>query len=722
MQNTRRLIHYARNRRRVGRMLRWLGVGWLWSAAALILVWVVAAAFAVPGLSGAWWVVMIALGVTGLVAVIAAWTRRESDAAIALHLDTTLELKNKLGSALFTQDQADHPFADAIIGDAERASSEPSVRNRYSERTTGMAKGIKLWRWTAVALVALCVVVVFLPGAFDPLGIQERRALAAEAEATQHQRTQEAQARVEAARDLLEPLAATDEAHNAPADAQTLMDELEAVMTRRDLQTPQGQREAQAELSELRQRVAEQAQHQRETQQALEQSLSGVGSQEVGPADRFAEALRRADFAEAAREFDQLTRRADEDRMSEAQQQRLAEQLEEMREQLELQARQQREAEQERSADPASAEPEKTQTADGDEANGADQQPGAAEQAEQLAEAIERVERAIEEDRSASSESAPAQQQLGEMDRRQREAQRLRDAEQQLGEAQQRLAKSNDATSGEASASEVSSQSANASQTAEAQEDDGQTQPQDTASSTSEESSQAAQSPSGDPSENATSSSDPNRQQTEQAGPSDPSARTANANESGDSSMPGESPSTEAGEQPGNSNGTQSGGQPNPTADAASPSAGETPGSTSSAESTPTNSGSNQPGNASASKGPNGGIGGLQGGAGDGGDLFGQERGDPNLGTEAVRDVQNGEGWVIASWDNNDGDQGQDGPATVRIRQALTEAQSAAEQAIREDRAPRRYHRAIGRYFDGLPTPASGSVNDASKPTPTPDP
>ena len=69
--------------------------------------------------------------------------------------------------------------------------------------------------------------------------------------------------------------------------------------------------------------------------------------------------------------------------------------------------------------------------------------------------------------------------------------------------------------------------------------------------------------------------------------------------------------------------------------------------------------------------------------------------------THTEQDLQQGQGRVIASWQENG--QMTAGEATVEFDKAITEARTDAEHAITEDRVPRRYHSTIKDYFQQLP-------------------
>ncbi len=95
------------------------------------------------------------------------------------------------------------------------------------------------------------------------------------------------------------------------------------------------------------------------------------------------------------------------------------------------------------------------------------------------------------------------------------------------------------------------------------------------------------------------------------------------------------------------------------------------------------------------------GRGGQKAGSAVGGDPYGVPKQTGPYNAEAVGDIKDGQGRIIASWL----EQGPNaaGEATVEFNQAVTSARQNAERAVTEDRVPRRYHGPIREYFSQLP-------------------
>ncbi len=552
-----------------------------------------------------------------------AFSRADPDAEIAALLDHRLGLKDRLGSALHAAQHTDHPFAAGVVAEAEQAAA----RARVGEALPWRGSGSTAWRWTAVAVALLAVVVVFLPPTFDPLGLRAQRA--------DEQRQREAQAAAEAelreAVALIDPEEEERELGAADGEPEDLMDRLEAVLSKRDLRTPDARREAEAELSAIRDELAEQAEAERAQDQAMRAALSGLETSQAGPADRFVEAMRRGDYDAARQEMQRLAERVDNEQLSDTQREKLQEQLEEIAEQLQEQAEQQQDA-----AEQA--------------------QQNLQEQLQDAGMSEEQAQQAAQQNTEPGTSSQQAQQQLQDAGASQQQAQQLSQQTQQSRQQAQQNQSNGQASQNLADAVQ---------QMADCVEQGG-------------------------------SCSSPSQQAQQQLGQMSQQQQQAARTQQAQQQVSNAQQALSQGQQPGASQG-QSPGQ------GQQPGAGQQPGQSGS-------SGSQQPGPGQPGRGGPGGF----AGQGEGGNPLGRERGDPNLGSVEVFDIQEGEGRVISSWQQ--GGASSAGKAQVEFRSAVTAAQADAERAVNDDRAPRRYHRAISRYFRGLPeTPLDQDAGDGSQ-------
>ncbi|MBB6430319.1 hypothetical protein [Algisphaera agarilytica] len=331
MTATQRTIGRAR-RRLVGQTtLRALG----WS---LLLASAVAAAAVVAtqsfGVRLEWWAYATLGGVALLVAILVGVMRRPEPDAVAVLVDDRLNLKDKLGTSLYAVTLDDNELTRQVIDDAERAAASANVGEAFPVRPT------KVWAWAlgGAAVVALLTL--------DPLGLYDSALQRAEAAKVQAAEAQELEELLAQAKEEAEKLAAEDEPEAQDEDAAAmdpaeLEEQLEALLTQKDLSNPEDQREAAAEVSDLQEKFEEAVAQQQAAVEALQNTMSQIDPGETGPADRFADALRRGDFSQAQEELAKLADELQAGDLSESQQEALAEQMSQLSEQLEQLAEQQ---------------------------------------------------------------------------------------------------------------------------------------------------------------------------------------------------------------------------------------------------------------------------------------------------------------------------------------------------------------------------------------------
>jgi len=339
-----RTLVKARLRLLMQRGLRLTGWGVLVMAGLAAVALVVAQALGVV-VPGVWygWAAGGVLAVALVLGALVAWWGRPGDDTVAVRVDELLGLKDALGTGRFAASlEADgrggavaqhvHDDAEAVAGGVTKVS----LRRAFPVAPT------RVWGW------ALGVVTVVAVLTLDPMGLVER-ATNRNADAAV------AQATAEAARDALEEaqqaaaqLAEAEEPETPKGgdlpealDPEALSDRLTAMLSQRDLTNPEDRRAAAAEVSDLRDLAAQQAERREKEVQALENLMSGVDAGEPGPASDFAEAMRRSDFEQARQELTKLGDALENGTLSEAQQQRMAEQLSAMADQLQQRADQQ---------------------------------------------------------------------------------------------------------------------------------------------------------------------------------------------------------------------------------------------------------------------------------------------------------------------------------------------------------------------------------------------
>ncbi|MEM9881731.1 MAG: hypothetical protein AAF800_02290 [Planctomycetota bacterium] len=480
MTATQRTIGRARRRLTGHAALR--GLGWAWLVVAA-LVAIAASTLHYLGLAAPWWAYAAAAGAALLVTGLVAWACRPDAEQVAVLIDKRLELKDRLGTSLYAAKLDDSELTRQVIDDAEQAAGTAAVGRAFPVRPTKV--------WVATLTVAAIAAVL----AFDPLGLQLMAAERAEAKrlaAQQAEELEEALAQAQAEAERLAEESGDAEQNNADPDAMDpaeLSDRLEAMLTQRDLSNPEDQREAAAEISDLQERFEQSVEQQRAEVEALQNAMSQLDAGETGPADDFADALRRGDFAEAQQQLAELAAAMQDGDLSESQQDQLAQQMQQLSDQLDALAEQQQQlAEQaERAAqqamdDAGLSEEQQQQLAEGgydpeavrqamqqamEQMQGMSRQEAqqmaeqlqqqmqeamqesqngenAGDAAEQLARQMQQMSRAMQEQGMDNQQLSEAmqqmQQQLGECADQQGDLQNMQNANQRMQEAMQRLA------------------------------------------------------------------------------------------------------------------------------------------------------------------------------------------------------------------------------------------------------------------------------------------
>lgn len=424
MTATQRTIGRAR-RRLVGQtILRTLGWGILFASLLAAAAVVATQSF---GVRIEWWAYAALAGVAALSALLVGVTRRPDADEVAVMVDDRLQLKDKLGTSLYAATLDDNELTRQVIDDAEQAAASANVGEAFPVRPT------KVWGWAlgSAAIVALL--------ATDPFQL-ESKALARQAQAAaQAEEAKQIEELLAEAKEEAEKLAEDPEARDEDAaamEAADLEEQLEAMLTQRDLSNPEDQKEAAAEVSDLQEKFEEVIAQQQAAVDALQNTMSQLDPSEVGPADPFADALRRGDFSAAQEELAKLAEELESGDLSESQKQAMSQQMGELAEQLEQLAQQQQDMS------------EQAEQA----ANQAMENAGfSQEQRDQLAEdgfdpeaVQEALQQALEQMQGMSQEEAQQmaeqlQQQMQEAMQQAENSQNAGDAAQQLSQAMQQM-------------------------------------------------------------------------------------------------------------------------------------------------------------------------------------------------------------------------------------------------------------------------------------------
>ncbi len=273
-----------------------------------------------------WWVYPSLAGAAVLASIVFAYFRgRPTDLTVAVLIDDRLHLKDQLSTSLWAASIKDDPFAQHVLEQAERTAG---AIDAHQALKTQVGNG---WKWALPGWAVLALLLVFLP-VFDPFGAgQHRQDRIAEAE-----RQEAAREHIMEASSLVRNIE-PPKGELSEADPQDAMRDL-AEMTRRDLRNPEMKRELEAKLSQAQQQLAEQQALAEQQVRTLRNQMSALDTGQTGPADRFADALRRGDFEQAQKELAQMIDKLENGNYSEQEKQQLKEQLQNMSESLQQMA------------------------------------------------------------------------------------------------------------------------------------------------------------------------------------------------------------------------------------------------------------------------------------------------------------------------------------------------------------------------------------------------
>ncbi|WP_432797936.1 hypothetical protein [Poriferisphaera sp. WC338] len=312
--------------KRVSRRLflqRWID----WLATMLLLGVLLAAVMLLLQHLLLWVVPMLVYGVLGgLVLVLSlffAWSRRLGKNEIAKQVDDKLALKDMISTAVYAKRQDDHPFAGKVIADAEQVASEvsalgPAFKLRLGSRWLHVVGGVLL-----VAGLGLYLS-IYQP---DPFGMR----------ANQKQIAAKKQSEKQSIKHLQEAEVVLQKVDTKNVTRQASLQQVNhqlASLSRKRIQSDAEREEALEQLARMREQVIEQKKQEEEELKWVRNTMSRLETTERGPADDMIDAMRRGDFKEASKELNRLSNQINQDQMSKQQKTQLQKQLKELSEQL----------------------------------------------------------------------------------------------------------------------------------------------------------------------------------------------------------------------------------------------------------------------------------------------------------------------------------------------------------------------------------------------------
>ncbi len=320
MDKLRQHVARARWRLTLGRFAA--ALAWCWSVALAIAVIAVAAIKIWPVPVDSWIWTAAWIGGTLLMGLIVAlswaWLRRDDFLDAAIELDRRFALKQRVSSTLAMRpEELESPAGQALLSDALRRVERIDVGSQFKV-PLGRRNLIPLA--PALALVGLTFIADKLPAS--------QAAASTGPTVTQH---------LPQAVDVLRRRMAErkkEATEQGLKDAGDLFKKIEEGIKDLSAKDSSDHKQALVKLNDL----AKQLEQRREKlggDDKLKQQLNQMKDLKDGPADKLTAALKKGDFQKALKELDKLQNDLKSDKLEPAQQQKMAEQLDAMRQNLE---------------------------------------------------------------------------------------------------------------------------------------------------------------------------------------------------------------------------------------------------------------------------------------------------------------------------------------------------------------------------------------------------
>lgn len=250
-------------------------------------------------------------------AVWALW-KRDTPLAAALEVDRRFGLKERLSSALaLSAKDRETAAGQALLADALRRAGGLDVGERFTLQAGR-------WAWLPIAPTAAALLVMLL---VTPAAKKTQAKSAADADVKKQ--VQKSTAALQ--KKLAERRKQAEE--EGLKEAENLLERLERGTQELARTTEADRKQTLMKLNDLAKDL-EKRREQLGGAEKLQQQLNQLRSLERGPADEFAKSLRQGDFAKAKRELEELRKKLAENKLDDAAQKELAQQLEAMQDKL----------------------------------------------------------------------------------------------------------------------------------------------------------------------------------------------------------------------------------------------------------------------------------------------------------------------------------------------------------------------------------------------------
>ncbi|HWB19755.1 MAG TPA: hypothetical protein VG711_05600 [Phycisphaerales bacterium] len=277
-----------------------------------------------------WKWVAPALAIAAAAAAYGFWMKRKATQLhLAVRVDETLDLKEKLSTALLCEQRTD-PFARAAVLDAVTTASDPKMKETLKRR---MKIGVpRLW-WISPVLVLAALIGIFV----HPLNLFARSE-ADEGGQTVKQAKEEVNQKLEAV------VKALDDKTQLKKELGDIAGEIgKNGLDPKALRTPEDmKRDALKKISDLNKKLDDILNGEKaKTKDAIDKAMTKISTPKDGPAKDLAEALAQGNFNEAQKAVQDLMKQVQEGKLDQKQMEEAAKQLQQIADQMKQAAEQQ---------------------------------------------------------------------------------------------------------------------------------------------------------------------------------------------------------------------------------------------------------------------------------------------------------------------------------------------------------------------------------------------
>ena len=271
--------------------------------------------------SRVWNISALAAGVVFGLAAAAFWTwwKRPSILSAAAEIDRRFELRERISSSLaLTPEEQQSSAGQALLADALSKAQRIDVGSKF---------GVPLKRRLLLPIVPFCAALLLA------LVVQARETSKADDPAVELAQRKQIEKSTEDLRKRIEKRQ-SEAAEKGLKEAEEALKELQKGLRDMEQRGASERKKGLVELNKLTDKIAEQRKKM-EGAEKVRKQLRGMKDMKQGPADKLADALKKGNLGEAAAQLEKLKQQAQDGKLDKKDQEKLAEQLNQMQQKLE---------------------------------------------------------------------------------------------------------------------------------------------------------------------------------------------------------------------------------------------------------------------------------------------------------------------------------------------------------------------------------------------------